>query len=252
MVVSGWNSGQHFRMSQWGLFSVTLSWTLIMINAFTLLKRKPGLSVAGFQRYWRHEHADLIACLPGVKRYVQSHVLGEYHQGEEPIYDGIAELSVNDSQAFRDISTSDAYAAVQADEEKFLDRAAIALVLTDEHVIKDGPVVDDSVKRVRLFNRRRDLPFDEFQSYWRDQHGPLIATLPSLDRYVQYHARAGGYAKGRQPAYDGFDITWFGSVNALQSAMKSAEFERSRSNEGNFLVAGDCPQIMAREYVIIG
>ena len=39
--------------------------------------------VTEFQRYWRHEH--LVACLPGVKRYVQSHVLGEYHQGQEPI-----------------------------------------------------------------------------------------------------------------------------------------------------------------------
>jgi len=222
-----------------------------MINAFTLLKRKPGLSVAEFQRYWRHEHADLIARLPGVKRYVQSHVLGEYHQGKEPIYDGIAELSVNNSQAFRDISTSDAYAAVQADEESFLDRTAIALVLTDEHVIRDGPVVDDSVKRIRLFNRRQDLPFDEFQAYWRDQHGPLIATLPSLDRYVQYHARPGGYAKGRQPAYDGFDIAWFDSADALREAVNSTVSDRDRSEQGSFLVTGDCPQIVAREYVII-
>lgn len=222
-----------------------------MINAFTLLKRKPGLSVAEFQRYWRHEHADLIARLPGVKRYVQSHVLGEYHQGKEPIYDGIAELSVNNSQAFREISTSDAYAAVQADEERFLDRTAIALVLTDEHVIRDGPVVDDSVKRIRLFNRRHDLPFDEFQACWRDQHGPLIATLPSLDRYVQYPARAGGYAKGRQPAYDGFDIAWFDSADALREAVNSTVSDRDRSEQGSFLVAGDCPQIVAREYVII-
>ncbi len=220
-----------------------------MINAFTLLKRKPGLSVAEFQRYWRHQHADLIACLPGVKRYVQSHVLGEYHQAQEPIYDGIAELCVDNSQAFRDISESDAYAAVQADEENFIDRTAIALVLTDEHVIKDGPVMDDSVKRIRLFNRKQDLPFDEFQSDWRNKYGPLIATLPLLDRYVQYHARAGGYAKGRQPAYDGFDIAWFESVDALRSSINSTISDRSE--QGSFLVAGDCPQIVTREYVII-
>jgi hypothetical protein len=69
---------------------------------------------------------------------------------------------------------------------------------------------------------------------------------------VQYQARAGGYAKGRQPAYDGFDVTWFGSADALRNAMNSAEYADSRSDRENFLASGDCPQIISRERVIIG
>jgi uncharacterized protein (TIGR02118 family) len=119
-------------------------------------------------------------------------------------------------------------------------------------VIKDGPVVADGIKLIRLFSRSPDMPVDEFQAYWRDEYGPLIASLPSLERYVQYHARAGGYTKGRQPAYDGFDMTWFGSVEALRDAVDSTAFERSRGNQRNFLASGDCPQIIAREHVITG
>ena len=223
-----------------------------MINAITLLKRRRDLSVDEFQNYWRHQHADVIAKLPGIQRYVQSHPLHETYQEDGPVYDGVAELLANDSQAFRNIGTSEAYVAVQADEENFLDRSANALVLTDEYVIKDGPVVDDSIKCIRLFNRNPDMPVDDFQSYWRDEYGPLIAALPALDRYVQYPARVGGYAKGGQPACDGFDITWFGSVNALRNAMNSTDYERGRSNHGYFLAASDCPQIIAREHVITG
>lgn len=223
-----------------------------MINAVTLLKRKPGLSVAEFQRYWRQQHADLIAELPAIERYVQSHPLDEEYQDNEPLYDGVAELRARDSQAFREIAASDAYAAVQADEERFLDCQAIALVLTEEHIIKDGKIATDGVKCIQFFNRERSLPVERFQSYWRDEYGPLLATLPSLDRYVQYHARLGGYAHGRQPICDGFDVTWFESVDALRFAMNSTIYDHCGKEQKHFLATDGCPRILAKEHVIIG
>jgi uncharacterized protein (TIGR02118 family) len=223
-----------------------------MINAVTLLKRKPGLSVAEFQRYWRHEHAGVIARLPEILRYVQSHPLNEEYQDKEPLYDGIAELWASDSQAFREIASSDAYVEVQADEERFLDRTAIALILTDERIIKDGTVAADGVKCIQLLNRNQGLAVEKFQSYWRDQYGTLLATLPLLERYAQYHARLGGYAHGRQPVYDGFDITWFESIDVLRNAMKSAVYGHSCKEQQNFLAIDRCTQILAREHVIIG
>jgi uncharacterized protein (TIGR02118 family) len=218
-----------------------------MINAITLLKRRPDLSSKEFRDYWRTRHADVIAKLPGVERYVQSHPL----DGESP-YDGFAELWAKDSQAFRNIGSSDAYVDVQADEENFLDRKANVLVLTDEHVIIDGNTGEEAIKCIRFFNRRPDMSVDEFQAHWREQHAPLVAALPSLSRYVHYPARAGGYAKGRQPAYDGFDMAWFDSLEALREAMSSAAYQRVRDDQGSFLAAGDCPQIVAREYLFIG
>jgi uncharacterized protein (TIGR02118 family) len=223
-----------------------------MIDAFSLLKRKPGLSVDAFQEHWRTEHADLITLLPGVVRYVQSHPLPEMYDQGEPAYDGVAELWANDSQVFRDIAESDAYAVVQTDEEKFLDRTAIALVLTAEHVISDGAVSPDGVKCMDLFKRRPDLSVEGFQARWREEYATQIAALPSLDRYVQYHARLGAYAKGREPAYDGIDVTWFRSEDALRQAMNSDAYARARSTQAGFLACDDCQQIRTRELVIIG
>lgn len=208
------------------------------------------MSVDAFQHYWRHEHAKVITQLPGIRRYVQSHSLRECAQGKDPVYDGIAELWANDSRAFQDIAGSEAYAAVQADEVKFLDRTAIALVLTDGHIIKDGCVTAHGVKRIQLFNRRKGLPVEEFQNYWRNCYGPLLAGLPMLDRYVQYHARLGGYAHGRQPAHDGFDVSWFKSMDGLRCAVNSDVYDRGRSEQKNFLATDYCSQILAREYVI--
>ena len=223
-----------------------------MINAVTLLKRRPDLSVAEFQSYWRRQHAALIARLPAIQGYVQSHPLDEEYGGQEPPYDGVAELWARDSQVFREIAASSAYAAVQADEERFLDRTAIALVLTDERILKDGRGAADGVKCIQFFNRKQGLTVEEFQSFWHDDYGKLLGTLPRVDRYVQYPARPGGYARGRHPAHDGFDITWFESRDAWRNAMRSAVFDQCRRERKNFLVAEDCPQILAREYVVIG
>jgi len=222
-----------------------------MINAITLLRRKPNLSVDEFQRHWQTDHARIITRLPGVQRYVQSHPICDYYQGRDPVYDGIAELWAEDSQAFRDIAASEVYAEVQMDEEKFLDRTAIALVLTEEHLIKEGPIANEHVKRIQLFRRRPKLSVDEFQNYWRDTYGPMLAQLPLLDRYVQCHARSGGYAKGWQPAYDGFDVSWFRSADALHHALNSEAYARTRSEQENFLATGECPQLLAREFVVM-
>jgi len=221
-----------------------------MINAITLLWRKPGMSIDAFQRYWRNEHAGVITRLPGFQRYVQSHPLDENYQVKEPICDGIAELWANDSQVFRDIAVSEAYSLVQVDEEKFLDRAANTLVLTVEHVIREGPVAVDGVKCIQFFNRRKQMHVDLFQTHWRDVHGPLMATLPLLTRYAQYHVRPGAYKHGRQPVCDGFDVTWFDSKNNFYQAMGSAINDRVRLQQEKFLSADDCPQILTREHVI--
>ena len=222
-----------------------------MINAISLLERRPDLPVAAFQRHWRENHAALIARLPGVQRYVQSHPIQEEYQDGAPVCDGIAELWARDSQAFRDIRVSPAYAAVQADEERFLNRARIALVLTQAHPIKEGPVTGNGVKCIRLLKRKAGMPVDVFQQFWRDRHGPRIAALPALGRYVQYHARRGGYSGGREPAYDGFDITWFESAARFRLAMTSASSDRALDLERDFLESGQCAQILAREHVVI-
>ena len=49
-----------------------------MFKMIYCLRRKPGLSRADFQRYWRDQHAPLVrrhAPSLGVRRYTQSHTV---------------------------------------------------------------------------------------------------------------------------------------------------------------------------------
>ena len=107
-----------------------------MIKAIVLIKRRPEMSVEEFQRYWREEHPKVVTKLPGIRRYVQSHVTSSAYQGgREPAYDGLAEVWFDDWEALRASGQGPAWQAVLADESKFINPAGRTLLVTEEHVI---------------------------------------------------------------------------------------------------------------------
>ena len=107
-----------------------------MIKSIVFFKRKQGMSVEEFQRYWLEEHPKVVTKLPGHRRYVQSHVTqSAYRDGREPVYDGVAEVWWDDWEVLRAAGRSDAWQAVAADEAKFIDPESRRLLVTEEHVI---------------------------------------------------------------------------------------------------------------------
>ena len=219
-----------------------------MVKAVSFFKRKPGMPVEEFQAYWRQRHPAAVVRLPGVRRYVQSHTrLAGYGKGE-PVYDGIAELWFEDTKAMAALRGTKEIEAVEADEAVFIDRSTMRLILTDEHVIKDGP--GGGAKNVEFVTRKPGMAVDEFQRYWRDVHGPLAASIPMIRRYVQSHTRPSAYERGRTPAYDGVAITWFEDTQAMRAAAATAQYARVRADEPNF-IAGDLPIIITTEHVIV-
>lgn len=221
-----------------------------MVKAVSFFKRKPGMDVGAFQAYWRTRHPEVVVKLPGIRRYVQSHTLLSGYRKGEPIHDGIAEVWFTDTAAMRALAGTPAYAAVAADEAAFIDRSTMGLIITEEHVIKDGPAPPDGVKNVEFVTRRPGMAVDAFQTYWREVHGPLVATIPVIRRYVQSHTRPSAHASGRAPAYDGVAITWFDDTPAMRRSAASAEYARVRADEANFITA-DPPFIITREHVIV-
>ncbi len=88
-----------------------------MVKMVAFFKRKPGLSVEAFQAYWRTKHAEVVLRLPGIRRYVQSHTLRSGYRQGEPVYDGIAEVWFDDTQAMRVSAMLPEYERVRADEQ---------------------------------------------------------------------------------------------------------------------------------------
>lgn len=222
-----------------------------MVKAVSFFKRKPGMSVEAFQAYWRTTHAGLVVKLPGVRRYVQSHTrLSGYRKGE-PVYDGIAELLFDDTQAMRALVGLPEYAAVQADEARFIDPSTMGLIITEEHVIKDGPVPPGGAKNVEFVRRKPGMAIDAFQRYWRQVHGPLGAAIPMVRRYVQSHTRRSIYESGRDPVYDGVALTWFDDTQAMRESAATPEYARVRADEPNFIAPVPAPFIITAERVIV-
>lgn len=222
-----------------------------MIKACTMFRRKPGMPLEDFRDYWLNKHPDVVCKLPGLRRYVQNHpLIGGYRKGDL-IFDGVAEVWVDDSAAMRAMSAAPEYQAVQKDELAFIDRPSMVLVLTEEHVIKDGSIPKDGVKNVEFVTHKSGMDIEAFQHYWRDVHGPLAAEIPSIRRYVQSHTRLAAYGRATPPAYDGLAITWFDSVDAMREGAKSAAYATTREDEPNFIAPGDPPTLIVKEHVIV-
>jgi uncharacterized protein (TIGR02118 family) len=72
-----------------------------MVKAIWTVARRPGLTTDRFLRRWSGSHAEATAELPGLRRYVQNHVLVEAHTIRGLSHDGWSELWFDDLDALR-------------------------------------------------------------------------------------------------------------------------------------------------------
>jgi uncharacterized protein (TIGR02118 family) len=97
-----------------------------MIKSLTLLTRKAGLTHEQFMRHWVEIHAPLALKVPGIRRYVQTHLLEERKRPDIPSsdieIDGIAELWYDDQDSMRKALASPEGKALYADGALFIGR----------------------------------------------------------------------------------------------------------------------------------
>ncbi|MBI5117097.1 EthD domain-containing protein [Candidatus Poribacteria bacterium] len=114
-----------------------------MIKVIYCLRRKAGMSIEEFQKYWLGTHAAFGKNIEGVKRYVQAHALGgelqemlaEGHPaGKNEPFDGVAELWFDEAD-LRELSGKPGGLAALMDEANFIDFDRSVIFLAKEHVI---------------------------------------------------------------------------------------------------------------------
>ena len=86
-----------------------------MLNCIFMVVRKPGLDHRDFFDHWLNEHSKLAAQLPGLRRYIQSHVVLEYLARGTMTHDGWSELWFDDFWSFQHATQSPEWAAMEAD-----------------------------------------------------------------------------------------------------------------------------------------
>jgi uncharacterized protein (TIGR02118 family) len=222
-----------------------------MVKAIYFIKRKHRMPLAHFRSYWLGEHAALVKKLPKLRRYVQSHTLDSGYRSHEPIYDGIAELWYDDTNAMRAGADTPQGVAAAADQANFIDTASFGFIITEEREQKHGVVRPGMAKMISFLTRKDGLSVEAFQDYWANHHGPLAAKIPQLRHYVQCHVRGSAYHAGRNPRYDGVAETWFDDFAALRASGETAEYRVVRADEANFLEPGAIRFIVAQEHVIV-
>lgn len=118
------------------------------------------------------------------------------------------------------------------------------------------------IRLVYVLRRKPSLSRDEFQKYWFEVHGPLVAgraTHLNILRYVQDHtlddpmndqmARARG---GMEPPYDGVAELWWTTREALATSFAGAAGQAAAqellADEANFIDFPNSPLWLAYEY----
>jgi uncharacterized protein (TIGR02118 family) len=220
-----------------------------MVELIAYFKRRPGMSVAAFSEHWRTRHAELVAKLPGLRRYVQCHTLPSVYATREPVYDAVARVCFDGDDPLPALSQRPEYAAVRADEASFIDPASLGSILVEARVIVDAPPPADGVVNVAFLTRLASVSVEDFQAHWHDRHGPIAGSIPGIRRYVQCHAR-GSIDGVNAPAWDGIALAWFDGTQAMRGTAGSDAYKRTRADEANFLASGP-PFVIAREHVIV-
>jgi uncharacterized protein (TIGR02118 family) len=117
-----------------------------MVKLVFCLTRRSGMEETEFHRYWRDEHAPLVASHAdalGIRRYVQAHTtypplnaaLAGSRQAPAP-YDGIAELWFDSVDALLAMTGTPegaaAGAALLIDERRFIDHSRSPIFMVEE------------------------------------------------------------------------------------------------------------------------
>jgi uncharacterized protein (TIGR02118 family) len=113
----------------------------LVIKSISLLTRKDGMTHEQFIKHWVEVHAPLAHGVPGLRRYLQSHILEERKRPDIPStdveVDGIAELWYDDRDVMARAIASPEAKALYADGALFIGK--IKSFTVEERVIIGGP-----------------------------------------------------------------------------------------------------------------
>ena len=112
------------------------------------------------------------------------------------------------------------------------------------------------VKLIICATRRSDISRQEFDSYWREKHGPLVTSVAEFARhvrkYVQCHLVEGTPPFGIAGDYDGIAELWFDSLDEAAHAFSEPKYlEIIRSDELKFVDPQKCISFMTEELQVI-
>lgn len=220
-----------------------------MYKVITVLYKKNEISARSFQEYWLTCNREIVSRLPGLMHYCQSHTLLSAYEKMRPAADGIAEYWFESRDDYTECENSRIFEDVQRDILKFCAVEKNIRMIVREEVIKNSTVSPDGVKSIELVTKKEGMEAEIFQKYWKEIHGPLGASIPPVNRYIQNHEVLESYNGSVQPKLDGLAITWFDSTQKMRESALTQEYSNTRADEENFLTI-PLDFIITKEHII--
>ena len=221
-----------------------------MLHSLYFITRKPSIAEAEFHRYWRDVHGPIAQKIPQLRAYVQSHRIP--FAGMNSTCDGVAEAWVEDEAAIAALRRSAEYIhGALADEPNFIAMSNVEWMMTNDHVILDGPRTAQQAKLIFQLKRKPGWSLADARQYWIEVHGPIVTKLPGLRRYVQSHLVDAAYLYA-EPKWDGVAQLWVDNAAAMQRLLDSSEFTQGAWPDGEkFLDLPVARSFVAQEHQVI-
>jgi len=105
------------------------------------------------------------------------------------------------------------------------------------------------IKYVTVLFSRAGMSREEFRSYWKYTHVPILKEIPGLRRYVQNHALQD--LEGNEPSYDGFGELYFDSVETMQEGLASSEGKATIADIPNFCDTERLVRVFVEEVMFV-
>jgi uncharacterized protein (TIGR02118 family) len=115
------------------------------------------------------------------------------------------------------------------------------------------------VTMIVCIKRKSGTTREEFSRYWRENHGPLVASCPDFTRhltsYSQYHLADSPNAAaefGVAGTYDGVARLKFRSAADMEQAFAEPDYlARVRPDEPRFIDIDGCMSFVTEEHRVI-
>jgi uncharacterized protein (TIGR02118 family) len=109
------------------------------------------------------------------------------------------------------------------------------------------------VKLICFVRRKPGMDAEEFHRYWREVHGPLIASTKSGAHALRYEQNHRVRDHWDQAGYDGVTEQWFTSVDDFFASLQEDDYPLIEADVAKFIDVDSLEWMLTEEAeVIIG
>jgi uncharacterized protein (TIGR02118 family) len=110
------------------------------------------------------------------------------------------------------------------------------------------------VRLTCLVRRKPGMSPGEFHRYWREHHGPFVASTESgghVLRYEQHHRALEDYPEEDDGGFDGVTVQWFASRADYEAHVAAPDFKEVWADIERFLDVERLHYVLTDETVVI-